>query len=47
MIQNDKRIDAYILKSGDFAKPVLNHLRRLVHSACPSNGGFLISIIKA
>ena len=35
MIQKDKRIDAYILKSGDFAKPILNHLRSLVHSACP------------
>jgi uncharacterized protein YdeI (YjbR/CyaY-like superfamily) len=35
MIQKDKRIDAYILKSADFAKPVLNHLRSLVHSACP------------
>ena len=36
MLQKDKRIDAYILKSGDFAKPVLNHLRRLVHTACPN-----------
>jgi uncharacterized protein YdeI (YjbR/CyaY-like superfamily) len=35
VIQKDKRIDAYILKSADFAKPVLNHLRSLVHSACP------------
>jgi len=35
MIQKDKRIDAYILKSADFAKPVLNHLRSLVHNACP------------
>jgi uncharacterized protein YdeI (YjbR/CyaY-like superfamily) len=35
MIQKDKRIDAYILKSADFAKPILNHLRSLVHSACP------------
>ncbi|MBK9768568.1 MAG: YdeI/OmpD-associated family protein [Chloracidobacterium sp.] len=29
------RIDAYIEKSQDFAKPVLTHLRALVHSACP------------
>jgi uncharacterized protein YdeI (YjbR/CyaY-like superfamily) len=31
----DKRIDAYIKNSADFAKPVLNHLRELVHKACP------------
>ncbi len=36
MLQKDKRIDTYILKSGDFARPVLNHLRRLVHTACPN-----------
>ena len=36
MIQKDKRIDAYILKSADFAKPILNHLRSLVHTACPN-----------
>ena len=31
----DPRIDAYIAKAGDFAKPVLTHLRKLVHQACP------------
>ena len=31
----DPRVDAYIDKSADFAKPVLIHLRRLVHKACP------------
>lgn len=31
----DKRIDAYILKAERFAQPVLNHLRGLVHIACP------------
>lgn len=31
----DPRVDAYIEKSKDFAKPVLNHLRQLVHDACP------------
>jgi uncharacterized protein YdeI (YjbR/CyaY-like superfamily) len=36
MIQKDKRIDEYISKSGDFAKPVLHHLRSLVHLACPN-----------
>ena len=36
MIQKDKRIDDYILKSADFAKPILKHLRGLVHGACPN-----------
>ena len=31
----DPRIDAYIEKSADFAKPVLTHIRKLVHKACP------------
>ncbi len=31
----DKRIDAYIAKSAEFAKPVLEHLRKLIHKACP------------
>jgi uncharacterized protein YdeI (YjbR/CyaY-like superfamily) len=31
----DKRIDAYIAKSADFAKPVMVHLRGLIHNACP------------
>lgn len=31
----DKRVDAYIAKSADFARPVLNHLRQLVHKVCP------------
>ncbi len=35
MAKKDSRIDAYISKSADFAKPVLKHLRRLVHQACP------------
>src|SRR5205814_2156330 len=30
----DPRIDAYIAKSADFAKPVLKHIRKLVHAAC-------------
>jgi uncharacterized protein YdeI (YjbR/CyaY-like superfamily) len=36
MSKNDPRVHAYIAKSADFAKPVLNHIRRLVHAACPS-----------
>jgi len=31
----DPRIDAYIAKAADFAKPILIHLREVVHSACP------------
>jgi len=31
----DKRVDAYIEKSQDFAKPILRHLRKLVHQSCP------------
>src|SRR6185436_1580397 len=35
MAKKDPRIDAYIAKSADFAKPVLNHFRALVHKTCP------------
>ena len=35
MVKKDKRIDAYIAKSEDFAKPILNRIRELVHKACP------------
>jgi len=35
MPTKDKAIDAYISKSADFAKPILNHIRELVHAACP------------
>jgi uncharacterized protein YdeI (YjbR/CyaY-like superfamily) len=35
MGKKEKAIDAYIAKSADFAKPVLNHLRELVHKTCP------------
>ena len=31
----DQRVDAYIEKSRDFAKPVLKHLRKLFHKASP------------
>ncbi|PYS89228.1 MAG: hypothetical protein DMF62_07705 [Acidobacteria bacterium] len=31
----DKRIDAYIEKSAEFAQPVMIYLRELVHKACP------------
>ena len=31
----DPRVDAYIAKSPDFARPILEHLRDVVHDACP------------
>jgi uncharacterized protein YdeI (YjbR/CyaY-like superfamily) len=35
MGQRDPRIDAYIARSAEFARPILEHLRGLVHAACP------------
>lgn len=32
----DPRIDTYIAEAATFARPVLNHLRKLVHAACPA-----------
>jgi uncharacterized protein YdeI (YjbR/CyaY-like superfamily) len=37
MGKRDISVDNYISKSADFAKPILNHLRNLVHEACPEN----------
>ncbi len=34
-MHTDKRIDTYIAKSADFAKPILTHLRGVIHDACP------------
>jgi len=31
----DARVDAYIAKSADFAKPILKSVRATVHAACP------------
>ena len=31
----DKRVDAYIAKSADFAQPILKSLREIVHEGCP------------
>lgn len=28
-------VDEYIEKSADFAKPILNYLREIVHEVCP------------
>ena len=33
--KKDPRIDAYISKAAPFARPILEHLRQLVHSTCP------------
>jgi uncharacterized protein YdeI (YjbR/CyaY-like superfamily) len=35
MGKKEKAIDTYIAKSADFAKPILNHIRELVHTTCP------------
>lgn len=35
MSTTEPRIDAYIEKSAAFAKPILQHIRKLVHKACP------------
>jgi len=35
MPTTDPFVDAYIEKSNDFAKPILKHIRALVHDACP------------
>lgn len=31
----DPRVDAYIDRAAEFAKPILSHLRGVVHGACP------------
>jgi uncharacterized protein YdeI (YjbR/CyaY-like superfamily) len=34
-VKRDSRVDAYISNAPDFAKPILNHLRELIHAGCP------------
>lgn len=34
-MKKDPRIDAYIARSAPFAQPILKHVRKLVHQACP------------
>jgi len=36
MARRDPRVDAYIENSADYAKPILRHLRKVVHEACPA-----------
>ena len=35
MTPPDPRIDAYIARSAEFARPILSHLRAVVQAACP------------
>ena len=35
MASRDPRIDAYIAKAAPFARPLLRHVRKLVHQGCP------------
>src|SRR6266487_5898039 len=35
MAKRDPRVDEYIEKSAAFARPILRHLRRVVHLGCP------------
>jgi uncharacterized protein YdeI (YjbR/CyaY-like superfamily) len=34
-MKTDPRIDAYIDRQADFAKPILRHLRETMHAVCP------------
>jgi uncharacterized protein YdeI (YjbR/CyaY-like superfamily) len=34
-MKTDKRVDAYIAGQPDFARPILVHLRSVIHEACP------------
>lgn len=35
MGKKDPRVDAYIAKSAPFARPILKHIRKVVHAGCP------------
>ena len=35
MVTRDKRVDAYIEKAPEYARPILTELRARVHAACP------------
>ena len=36
MGKKDKRVDEYIGRSATFARPILKHLRKIVHKGCPA-----------
>ncbi|PWU13702.1 MAG: hypothetical protein C5B50_18730 [Verrucomicrobia bacterium] len=35
MTKKNPQVDAYIARSAEFARPILKHLRKIVHTACP------------
>ena len=36
MATKDPRVDSYIAEAADFARPVLKHLRKVIHQGCPT-----------
>lgn len=42
MATKNPKVDAYVAKSADFAKPILNHFRSLLHKTCPE----VVEVIK-
>ena len=34
-MKEDPRVDAYIERQAEFARPILRHIREVVHAACP------------
>jgi len=41
MTKPNPEVDAYIAKSADFAKPILEYLRNLIHDTCPDVEEFI------
>src|ERR1700742_2656646 len=35
MATKNKEVDTYIAKAQPFAQPILTHIRKLIHTACP------------
>jgi len=36
MATKDPRVDSYIAESAEFARPILQHLRKMIHQGCPA-----------
>jgi hypothetical protein len=36
MATKDPRVDSYIAEAAEFARPILKHLRKIIHQGCPS-----------
>ncbi len=36
MATKDPRVDIYIAEAGEFARPILQHLRKVIHQGCPA-----------